>query len=120
MKYRDLNVLVCPECKSFPLKMWIIEREKGDKRFLSSRCERYCAFRGLSDQLSEINISTCEECQMYEIRAGLLLCNKCKRWYPIFEGVPVLFKAAQRNREVEKEFLKKYGSRLPKEIKVEE
>jgi len=120
MKYRDLDVLVCPDCKNFPLKVWVIEKERGAGKTFAGRCEKYCAFYGLSNNLAEIDISTCKECQTYEINVGLLLCEECKRWYPILEGIPILFKAVQRNIKVEREFLRKYGDKLPKEVKVEE
>ncbi|MFW9784022.1 MAG: Trm112 family protein [Candidatus Heimdallarchaeota archaeon] len=41
-----------------------------------------------------------------EINSGLLLCPKCKRWYPIIDTIPQMLPDEFRNRTKELEFLK--------------
>ena len=41
-----------------------------------------------------------------EIESGLLLCEKCKRWYPIIETIPQMLPDEYRDKEKDKQFLK--------------
>ncbi|TFF98024.1 MAG: Trm112 family protein, partial [Promethearchaeota archaeon] len=47
-----------------------------------------------------------------EIEAGLLLCEKCNRWYPIIDTIPRMLPDEYRSKEEELEFLKAYKDRL--------
>ena len=50
---------------------------------------------------------------------GVLLCGKCKRFYPIIDEIPVMLPDSLRNRKEDLEFLSRWRSRLPKSV-VEE
>ena len=41
-----------------------------------------------------------------KVDTGILFCQKCNRWYPIYEGIPQLLPDNQRN---EKEEIKRFG-----------
>jgi len=50
---------------------------------------------------------------------GVLLCGKCKRFYPIIDEIPVMLPDGLRNRKEDLEFLNRWRSRLPRSV-VEE
>jgi uncharacterized protein YbaR (Trm112 family) len=41
-----------------------------------------------------------------EIKSGLLVCPKCKRWFPIIDTIPRMLPDEYRNKDQELEFLK--------------
>jgi uncharacterized protein YbaR (Trm112 family) len=42
----------------------------------------------------------------FEVKSGLLFCNKCKRWYPIIDSIPQMLPDKYRDEKKEIEFLK--------------
>ena len=54
--------------------------------------------------------------QFSEIEEGVIFCEKCNRWYPIIETIPQMLPDDLREKE-EINFLKKWESKLPVEIK---
>jgi uncharacterized protein YbaR (Trm112 family) len=50
---------------------------------------------------------------------GVLLCQECKRFYPIIEEIPVMLPDDLRNRSEDEAFLKRWRETLPKAV-VEE
>lgn len=53
-----------------------------------------------------------------EIVAGVLVCAKCNRYYPIIEGIPVMLPDELREKEKQRDldFLEKWKSRLPDKV----
>lgn len=47
---------------------------------------------------------------------GVLLCSKCKRYYPIIDEIPVMLPDELRKRKEDLEFLSKWVNVLPKEV----
>jgi len=43
-----------------------------------------------------------------EIWEGILVCKRCKRWFPIIKGIPWLYPKELRRRDVEKTFINKH------------
>ncbi|AOL16160.1 hypothetical protein BFU36_04885 [Sulfolobus sp. A20] len=117
MKYRLMDLLACPICKHFPLRLYVfseknVERTIEDKKPL---CELYCAFKvSYVKELKEI--PPCDECIKHEIDNGLLYCESCKRWYPIIDEIPRMLPDKLRKEEEELNFLKQYKDKIPKEI----
>ncbi len=120
MKYRLMDLLACPMCKHFPLKLIVIEEEDYPERSLPGTpplCELYCGYRG--KYLKKLKESPpCQECIKKEVRTGVLYCKKCGRWYPIIDGIPHMLPDDLREKEKDKEldFLRKYEKQLPDEI----
>ena len=50
------------------------------------------------------------------ISEGVLFCEKCSRFYPIIEGIPIMLPDELRNKKQEVDFLKNYKDVLPKKI----
>lgn len=47
---------------------------------------------------------------------GVLLCEKCKRFYPIIDEIPVMLPDELRDRKEDTEFLTKWKEKLPIEV----
>jgi uncharacterized protein YbaR (Trm112 family) len=47
---------------------------------------------------------------------GVLFCEKCSRYYPIIDEIPVMLPDSLRNRAEDLDFLKKWKERLPAKI----
>jgi len=126
MKYRLLNYLVCPYCKdkSFPLKLIVIETARYEQRKLPPNiqkplCDVYCGYRGsfINELKQKGEEPPCEECIKIEVKTGVLYCPLCGRWYPIIDEIPRLLPDELRRKEEDIEFLRKYASSLPDDIK---
>jgi uncharacterized protein YbaR (Trm112 family) len=46
---------------------------------------------------------------------GALLCDECRRFYPIVDEIPVMLPDDLRSKKEDLEFLKRWKDRLPKE-----
>ena len=51
-----------------------------------------------------------------DIAEGVLHCNKCCRFYPIIQGIPILLPDDLRDKKQELEFLEKNKDKLPTKI----
>ncbi|GBC75618.1 hypothetical protein HRbin06_00937 [archaeon HR06] len=47
---------------------------------------------------------------------GVLICNKCNRYYPIIDEIPEMLPDELRSKERELEFLKKWKDKLPEKV----
>lgn len=119
MRYPLLNLLACPMCKNFPLKLYIIEKKTSEKDYAVVKpfCDYYCG--RLEKLVSSLNPSSleCDLCVKEDILSGVLLCEKCGRWYPIINGIPFMYpdnrRLHPRVKSREEEFIKKYRDVLP-------
>lgn len=114
-----MDLLACPICKTFPLKLYIFNKEKTerelDKNEKKPLCELYCSY--LDKNIKELKeLPPCEMCMKEEIVEGLLYCPKCGRWYPIIDEIPRLLPDNLRKEKEDLEFLKKHINEVPKEI----
>ncbi|MGC9104927.1 MAG: Trm112 family protein [Thermoprotei archaeon] len=120
MKYRLMDLLACPICKTFPLTLYVlsertVQRSPPDQR--RPICELYCGYKRV--KTSELTSPPCDECYKQEIVEGVLYCPNCKRWYPIINEIPRMLPDKLRKKEEDLAFLKRVSSRLPKEITEE-
>lgn len=51
-----------------------------------------------------------------EIREGVLLCDKCDRYYPIMDEIPVMLPDELRNNQRDIDFLKRWQDKIPEKI----
>jgi len=120
VKYRLMDLLACPICKHFPLRLYVFSENRVEKRSLTSEdkkplCEIYCAFK--VSYIKDLNVEPpCDECIKHEIVEGLLFCESCNRWYPIIDEIPRMLPDKLRNEEEDLKFLNKYKDKIPKEI----
>ncbi|RLE82207.1 MAG: Trm112 family protein [Thermoprotei archaeon] len=117
MKFRLLDMIVCPMCKHFPLRLYKIDVMQYPERVIEREpplCELYCGYLGKS--LKEIEKPPCEECVKYEVKEGVLYCENCGRWYPIIDEITILLPDDLRNKREDINFLLKHRDKLPENI----
>lgn len=51
-----------------------------------------------------------------EIVSGVLVCTKCKRWYPITDEIPHMLPDELREEKEDISFLERWRSRLPENV----
>lgn len=106
-----MDILACPMCRSFPLRLTVLEREQRYKVGETIRCELYCSFH--EGMVAELPETRCWECYSWEILSGILTCQSCGRWYPIIDEIPIMLPDEFRDRAREKEFLNKWVDKIP-------
>jgi len=115
MKYRLINFLICPECKSFPLKLTIFKDEYYKERiFRLKPCDLYCGYE--ENYINNIDKPPCEECIKHEIIDGYLFCEKCGEWYPIIDGIVIMHIGDLRPKNIIKKFVEKYKDKIPEDL----
>lgn len=120
MKYRLMDILACPMCKSFPLELYVLSRSSYPERRVPGTpplCELYCGYLGLELKSAKEN-PPCDECIKWEVDEGALYCRSCGRWYPVIDSIPHMLPDHLREREksVELSFLERSKDRLPEKI----
>ena len=75
MKYRLMDLLACPMCKHFPLKLIVFEEVEIERPERIRRCELYCGYN--QAMLKDISELSCEDCWSREIVSGILICEEC-------------------------------------------
>ena len=118
MKYRLLNLLACPHCKHFPLRLYVIELKEYERKLPTNPplCDLYCGY--LDKYLNELtSMPPCEECIKKEIVTAVLYCLKCNRWYPVIDEIPRMLPDHYRNKNEDLKFLRKYSDKIPSEIR---
>ncbi|MDW7977680.1 MAG: Trm112 family protein [Candidatus Caldarchaeum sp.] len=117
MKYRLMDILACPMCRSFPLKLSVFEHRDIHRPDKVRKCELYCGFhRGFVKDLAE---TECVRCYGFEVGSGLLECSSCGRWYPIVDDIPRMLPDDLRDRKLERKFVEKWQGRLPERVVAE-
>ena len=51
-----------------------------------------------------------------EVEEGIILCDKCGRWYPIIETIPHMLPDDLREEKEDKAFLEKWKNKIPKKV----
>jgi uncharacterized protein len=83
MKKSMLELLACPIDKHYPLELF------------------------------EINIKEDKDNEDAIITDGILFCNKCYRFYPIIDEIPVLLPDELREKQKDIDFLHKWHNKIP-------
>lgn len=89
MKKSMLNILACPIDKHYPLVLLEISVSRDDEQ-------------------TNTNDET--------IDMGILYCDKCTRFYPIIEQIPVMLPDDLRDKQKDLEFLQKWRDVIPTNI----
>jgi uncharacterized protein len=86
MKKSMLELLACPIDKHYPLELF------------------------------EINIKEDKDNEDAIITDGILFCNKCYRFYPIIDEIPVLLPDELREKQKDIDFLHKWHNKIPSKV----
>lgn len=119
MKYRLLDLLACPICKTFPLPYYVFQENDYPSRKLSEPipyCREYCGLNvEYVAKLPKAKL-ICPECIKKEVAEGLLKCPKCGRWYPIIDEIPHMLPDDLREEKDDSDFLRKWRAKIPIEV----
>jgi len=119
MKYRLLDLLCCPLCKHWPLKLEVFDKNVYKGRKLEGKkplCRELCAFKGEKIEEGKEDYP-CDECITVEVSYGILLCEKCGTWYPIVEEIPVMLVPEKRKHKPYLELYEKWKEKAPEKYK---
>lgn len=118
MKYRLMDLLACPIDKTFPLRLTVLEEEKGPASNVEKvPCEVYCSWKStnLKDPPADW-VLNCRTCMGINIQSAVLLCPNCGRWYPVLNKIPRMLPDELRSAREDTDFLQLFGERLPKDV----
>jgi len=111
MKYRLLDLMVCPECNDFFAISVFSKKVNEDNKNELKKCKNYCGFNSKKLEISQF--IDCNSCHKIDIEEGILICNTCKKWFPIIGSIPRIIPKVIEDYP---EFFKKYMETLPKEF----
>ncbi len=117
MKYWALDLLRCPSCKHYPLKIIVFQQHEIEApviRYEKPVCRKHCGYLGKPVKQGENY--PCEKCLRIEIDEGIIYCPVCLHWYPIRNGILVMMPDKKRNKQRDIEFLIKHRDKIPPEI----
>jgi uncharacterized protein len=66
--------------------------------------------------LTEINVIRDENTDDEIINTGVLYCDRCTRFYPIIEQIPVMLPDDLRDKQKDLEFLQRWRDHIPTNI----
>src|SRR5919204_1094538 len=100
MRKSMLDILACPIDKYYPLELFEIniKEEEDDKNNKNNN-------NGNNSSNQDTIISD-----------GILFCNKCYRFYPIIEEIPVLLPDELREKQKDIDFLQKWHDKIPSKV----
>ena len=67
-------------------------------------------------ELFEINVKEDNNNEDIIISDGVLFCNKCYRFYPIIDEIPVLLPDELREKQKDIEFLQEWHNKIPSKV----
>lgn len=67
-------------------------------------------------ELFEINVKEDNNNEDVIISDGVLFCNKCYRFYPIIEEIPVLLPDELREKQKDIDFLQEWHNKIPSKV----
>lgn len=124
MRYAALDLLACPMCRHFPLKLYVFEEKTlvGVNIHEKPFCGIFCGFYNKRVGDVSKNLIDCNSCLSRDIVWGIIVCEKCWRWYPIIGGVALMYpddlRLHTRIRVVEGLFIRRYRNKIPSDVIV--
>ena len=67
-------------------------------------------------ELFEINVKENNDNKDVIITDGILFCNKCYRFYPIIDEIPILLPDELREKQKDINFLHKWYNKIPAKV----
>ena len=88
-----LDILACPMDKHYPLELYEINIKKNNDN------------NDIEHNDSNIIITE-----------GVLFCNKCSRFYPIIDEIPVMLPDELREKQTDIDFLQQWNDKIPEKV----
>lgn len=88
-----LDILACPIDKHYPLELYEINIKKNNDN------------NDIEHNDSNIIITE-----------GVLFCNKCSRFYPIIDEIPVMLPDELREKQKDIDFLQQWNDKIPEKV----
>lgn len=83
-----VDLLACPECRSAPLELHVLdERPAGVPAVPERVCTTFC---GRDGGRIGVERAPCAACVATDVTSGFLFCEACGRFYFVVEGIPRL------------------------------
>lgn len=126
MKRNILDILACPIDKHYPLELIELDTkeeiyeirenkkkgiENNEKNIQKNNNNNDIAFK--DSRLSE---EYTRQDKVIVIVDGILYCDKCVRFYPIIDEIPIMLPDELREKEKDLEFLAKWKDNIPEKI----
>lgn len=118
-----LDILACPMDKNYPLDL--IELHVKEYEIDNLRESRF-KFPDNDKKTKKNNLTGNQEIEdirgevnkdkVIVIIEGILYCQKCLRFYPIIDEIPIMLPDELREREKDLEFLNKWKNNIPQRI----
>jgi uncharacterized protein YbaR (Trm112 family) len=122
MRYRLMDILICPVCKNYPLELHVFEKvEQTPCEEPKETCEMFCSFNNIKSSGKDKNLllEDCKKCLAIKIKWGMILCTNCGRWFPISEEIPVMLPDDLRKVNEDINFLKMFEKFIPSKTIIE-
>jgi len=120
LKKHLLDILACPIDKNYPLdliELHVKEFENDilrESNFLND--DKNSKNNNLViNQENDITGEVTKD-KIIVIIEGILYCNKCLRFYPIIDEIPIMLPDELREKEKDLEFLNKWKNNIPQKI----
>ena len=117
MRYRLLDLLVCPHCNG-SLKLTLFSTAKNNYKIKTRKtfCRNRCYFE--NKKIRKGIKTSCSACFNTEIVDALLTCD-CGRWYPVIDGIPRMLTDSLKDDSIalyHNDFISKYKTKIPKKL----
>ena len=119
MRYRLMDILLCPVCKNYPLELYVFEKvESKQTEEPKDTCETFCSYNNVKplDVDKKLLLKACKTCLNVKIKWGMIVCKKCGRWFPISDEIPVMLPDELRKVQDDKNFLKMFDKVTPTDM----
>jgi len=116
-----LDILACPMDKNYPLDLIELHVKEFEKDNLSGESNFVKDDKNskknnlLINQENDIRGEENKD-KIIVIIEGILYCQKCLRFYPIIDEIPIMLPDELREKEKDLEFLNRWKNNIPQNI----
>lgn len=121
MKKHMLDILACPMDKNYPLDLIELHVKEFENDNLSGESNFVKDDKNskknnlLINQEKDIRGEENKD-KIIVIIEGILYCQKCLRFYPIIDEIPIMLPDELREKEKDLEFLNRWKNNIPQNI----
>ena len=115
-----LDILACPMDKNYPLDLIELDvKEFEDNNLRESTFvndNKYSKNNNFGINQENDREGDVNKDKIIVIIEGILYCQKCLRFYPIIDEIPIMLPDELREKEKDLEFLNKWKNNIPQKI----